>query len=189
MKWRKFAVSAIIAGIIVLLAAACGGETTSSELSPTVRYALYDHADVIDVAISGVPGDYSATATISSDDRGCGSYVDWWEVISEEGELLTRRVLLHAHVDEQPFTRSMGGLKVQRLAERAKLRPAEARSSYVQAIEWRGAIYSIYASIAKSEQVEGNLAIPTPPSKLRCRCRWQWLRIREGPLMKITLPG
>jgi len=27
--------------------------------------------------------------------------------------LLTRRVLLHAHVDEQPFTRSMGGLKVQ----------------------------------------------------------------------------
>ena len=27
--------------------------------------------------------------------------------------MLARRVLLHAHVYEQPFTRSMGGLKVQ----------------------------------------------------------------------------
>ena len=113
MERRKVTVSAVIVGIIVLLAAACGGETTSSQTSPTVRYAQFDHADVIDVSISGVPGDYSVSVTVSSDDRGCGSYVDWWEVISEEGELLTRRILLHAHVDEQPFTRSMGGLKVQ----------------------------------------------------------------------------
>jgi hypothetical protein len=113
MKRRKIAVSTLIAGIIVLLAPACGGETTASQFSPTERYALYDHADVIDVSISGVPGDYSVSVTVSSDDRGCGSYVDWWEVISEEGELLTRRVLLQAHVEEQPFTRNVGGLKVQ----------------------------------------------------------------------------
>ena len=74
---------------------------------------MYDHAEVIDVSVSGTPGEYSVSVTVSSDDRGCGSYVDWWEVVSEEGELLARRVLLHSHVDEQPFTRSMGGLKVQ----------------------------------------------------------------------------
>jgi hypothetical protein len=127
MKRRKVAVSALIAGIIVLLAAACGGETTASQFSPTFRYALYDHADVIDVSISGVPGDYSVSVTVSSDDRGCESYVDWWEVISEEGELLTRRVLLHAHVEEQPFTRNAGGLKVrpgERLIIRAHMNDA-----------------------------------------------------------------
>jgi len=114
MKRSKVAVSALIVGVIGLLVlAACGEETNSSQVSPPFRYAQYDHADVVDVSISGGPGDYSVSVTVSSDDRGCGSYVDWWEVISEEGELLTRRVLLHAHVDEQPFTRSMGGLKVQ----------------------------------------------------------------------------
>ncbi len=113
MKRTKIVVWALIASVVVLLAAACGGETNSSGLPPGGRYALYDHADVIDVAISGVPGDYSVSVTVSSDDRGCGSYVDWWEVITAEGELITRRVLLHAHVDEQPFTRSLGGLKVQ----------------------------------------------------------------------------
>lgn len=51
--------------------------------------------------------------TVASPDIGCDSYADWWEVVSEDGELLTRRVLLHSHVDEQPFTRSGGGLNVQ----------------------------------------------------------------------------
>ncbi len=113
MKLAKITSSALITGAIVLLAAACGGEPNSSQVSPTVRYALYDHADVINVSITGVPGEYSVSVTVSSDDRGCGSYVDWWEVVSEEGELLTRRVLLHSHVDEQPFTRSGGPLNVQ----------------------------------------------------------------------------
>ena len=34
-------------------------------------------------------------------------------MVSEDGELLARRVLLHAHAEEQPFTRSVGGLRVQ----------------------------------------------------------------------------
>lgn len=63
-------------------------------------------ADVIDVQVTGDAMSYLFAVTISSPDRGCDSYANWWEVVGEDGRLLYRRVLLHSHVDEQPFSRS-----------------------------------------------------------------------------------
>lgn len=40
-------------------------------------------------------------------DKGWNHYVDRWEVLSLEREVLATRVLAHPHVDEQPFTRSL----------------------------------------------------------------------------------
>lgn len=70
-------------------------------------------ADVIGVQVSGTPGAYQFNVTIRSPDTGCQQYADWWEVVSEDGKLLYRRVLLHSHVDEQPFTRSGGPVPIQ----------------------------------------------------------------------------
>ena len=70
-------------------------------------------ADVIRVSVSGSPGSYSFSVTVRSPDNGCGQYADWWEVVTPEGKLLYRRVLLHSHVGEQPFTRSGGPVGVQ----------------------------------------------------------------------------
>ncbi|MBC8280381.1 MAG: hypothetical protein H8E48_06310 [Chloroflexi bacterium] len=72
-----------------------------------------DGANVVAVSVSGNSGNYSLSVTVESPDIGCHSYADWWEVVSDDGELLTRRVLLHSHVGEQPFTRSGGPLNVQ----------------------------------------------------------------------------
>ena len=69
-------------------------------------------ADVISVAVSGNPGAYQFRVEISSPDEGCGQYADWWEVLSQDGELLYRRILTHSHVNEQPFTRSGGPVVV-----------------------------------------------------------------------------
>lgn len=70
-------------------------------------------ADVTAVAVSGDAGGYTFNVTITSPDSGCDAYADWWEVVSTDGALIYRRILLHSHVDEQPFTRSGGPVDVQ----------------------------------------------------------------------------
>lgn len=67
---------------------------------------------VIDIEATGTENNYTFAVTISSPDTGCDRYADWWEVITPEGELLYRRVLLHSHVDEQPFTRTGGTVAI-----------------------------------------------------------------------------
>ena len=69
-------------------------------------------ADVLSVQVTGQPKDYQFQVRVSSADMGCEQYADWWEVLSEDGQLLYRRVLLHSHVGEQPFTRSGGPVAV-----------------------------------------------------------------------------
>lgn len=69
-------------------------------------------ADVISVETSGEAGAYRFSVTVASPDTGCDRYADWWEVVSERGDLIYRRVLLHSHVDEQPFERSGGTVEI-----------------------------------------------------------------------------
>ena len=69
-------------------------------------------ANVLSVQVTGNPGAYQFAVEIASPDTGCEQYADWWEVTSEDGRLLYRRILLHSHVDEQPFTRSGGPVDI-----------------------------------------------------------------------------
>jgi len=80
--------------------------------SPTLQPEGHRLADVVSVDVSGDPNAYTLAVGVSSPDTGCGQYADWWEVISEEGTLLYRRILLHSHVAEQPFVRSGGPIAI-----------------------------------------------------------------------------
>jgi hypothetical protein len=95
-------------GILALSAIRCSGEEDT--WPPTGTFVL---ADVENVSISGVEGAYTFAVTVNSPDTGCDQYTDWWEVLTTEGELLYRRVLLHSHVQEQPFTRQGGPVLVE----------------------------------------------------------------------------
>jgi hypothetical protein len=69
-------------------------------------------ANVLSIQVTGNPGAYQFAVEIASPDTGCEQYADWWEVVSQDGQLLYRRILLHSHVDEQPFTRSGGPVDI-----------------------------------------------------------------------------
>lgn len=69
-------------------------------------------ANVTAVRVTGNSGAYQFAITVFSPDKGCKQYADWWEVLTEDGKLIYRRVLLHSHVDEQPFTRSGGPVAI-----------------------------------------------------------------------------
>lgn len=71
------------------------------------------YANVTEVDARGSAGAYAFSVTVRSPDTGCTQYADWWEVLSEEGELLYRRVLAHSHTEEQPFTRSGGPVEIE----------------------------------------------------------------------------
>lgn len=45
--------------------------------------------------------------TLTHPDTGWEHYADGWEVLNADGARLGLRELVHPHVDEQPFTRSL----------------------------------------------------------------------------------
>lgn len=84
-------------------------------VSPSSSIASADNAfaNVLEVSTFGEPGSYTFSVTVESPDTGCSQYADWWEVLTQDGELLYRRILLHSHVNEQPFTRPGGSVPIQ----------------------------------------------------------------------------
>lgn len=70
-------------------------------------------ADVVAAtATKSADGTYQFNVTVAHDDTGWDHYANVWQVVGPDGEVLGERELLHPHVEEQPFTRSLSGVRI-----------------------------------------------------------------------------
>jgi hypothetical protein len=75
-------------------------------------------ADVLKVEARQADAErWTFLVTVQHDDQDPAHWADWWRVRTVEGAELGRRVLLHSHVGEQPFTRD-GEVRIPRGVER-----------------------------------------------------------------------
>jgi hypothetical protein len=93
--------------------------------------SLAGEADVVGVkARSDGDGTGSFSVTVRHNDEGWDHYANQWEVLGPDGEVLGTRVLLHPHVGEQSFTRSLGGVKIPEGIRKVSVRARDSVHDY-----------------------------------------------------------
>lgn len=95
------------------------------QLIPLLFAATPALADVpfIENASATAEGDsWRFDVTLSHPDTGWGHYADGWEVLDVNFNRLGFRELVHPHVNEQPFTRSLSGVVLPEGTEAAIIR-------------------------------------------------------------------
>lgn len=106
---------ATVALAVTLVMVSCASSGDQEQTTPAVGVTTTvttGCADVVAATVQ-VSGDtYRVSATILSADTGWDKYADAWEVRAPDGTVLDTRILAHPHVDEQPFTRSLGDVDI-----------------------------------------------------------------------------
>ena len=104
---------------LLLTIGLCGGNAAAGQ------------ADVLGAQIERNPdGTFKLAVTVRHADSGWSHYADRWEVIGPQGETLATRVLLHPHIKEQPFTRSLDAVKIPRYATWVKIRAHDSKHGH-----------------------------------------------------------
>ena len=74
--------------------------------------AFADSPVINNVNVSKSGDVWSFDVTLSHKDTGWDDYADAWRILDGDGKELGVRKLAHPHVDEQPFTRSLSGVRI-----------------------------------------------------------------------------
>ena len=98
-------------------------------LSCSVAYA--DEVDVLQVKVKS-SGDnvYYFEVTVTHKDEGWDHYANKWDVVAPDGTILGTRTLYHPHVQEQPLTRSLSGVKIPEGIHRVTIRAHDSVHGY-----------------------------------------------------------
>ena len=72
-----------------------------------------NEAEIQDVKVSKNSGAYTFSVKILHEDSGWEHYVNRYEVLDKDGNVIATRTLWHPHENEQPFTRSLSGVKLK----------------------------------------------------------------------------
>lgn len=84
--------------------------------------AFADPAEVVGVQATPGADGWRFDVTLRHADTGWDDYADGWRIELPDGTILGTRELLHPHVEEQPFTRSLSRVKVPAGSEEVAVR-------------------------------------------------------------------
>ena len=88
-------------------------------------------ADVVAVEVKRTgENTYYFSVTVSHSDTGWDHYANKWDVVAPDGTVLGTRILHHPHVNEQPFTRSLSGVKIPETNESVTIRAHDSVHDY-----------------------------------------------------------
>ena len=88
-------------------------------------------ADVIEVEVKKLNTDtYRFDVTLSHNDTGWDHYADKWDVVGPDGTVFGTRTLYHPHVQEQPFTRSLSGVRIPKGVNKVTIRAHDSVHKY-----------------------------------------------------------
>jgi hypothetical protein len=91
-------------------------------------------ADVVAAKVRKTGDTYTFVVTVRHADEGWEHYADAWEVVGPDGMVIAKRVLLHPHVKEQPFTRALAGVHIPEGVTRVTLRAHDKVHGYGGAV-------------------------------------------------------
>lgn len=75
--------------------------------------AYANEVEVVDVqANQASDKTWRFSVTLKHADEGWDHYANQWQIIAPDNKILGTRTLYHPHVNEQPFTRSLNGVKI-----------------------------------------------------------------------------
>lgn len=75
--------------------------------------AYANEVEVVDVqANQASDKTWRFSVTLKHADEGWDHYANQWQIIASDNKILGTRTLYHPHVNEQPFTRSLNGVKI-----------------------------------------------------------------------------
>lgn len=92
--------------------------------------AFAGQAKIIDVKVTNNQDSYRFDVTLEHGDTGWDHYADGWEVLTPAGDVLGKRVLAHPHVNEQPFTRSLSGVRIPQEISAVSIRAHDSVHGY-----------------------------------------------------------
>ncbi len=86
-------------------------------------------ADIVEVKVQ-CTSSCTFNVTVQHADTGWKHYANQWDVLTPDGKVLGSRVLYHPHVNEQPFTRSLSGVKIPAHIRQVTIRARDSRHGY-----------------------------------------------------------
>ena len=114
-------------------------------------------ADVVSVRAHCEEGVCVFSVAVRHADEDFEHYADRYEVLAPDGTVLGTRVLAHPHVNEQPFTRLLPGIRIPEGVDRVRVRAHDSRHGFGgHELELRLALPDGDAQVAAERAAEGS---------------------------------